>query len=133
MRILLCMFVLFLSGCSMINRFIIAPFDSNEYALVNRVKTYAITSKQYCNDGQQITTIAKTINLTTIELKNYSEHLPNNTQTYQPVVLLQKMAQDLDDRYSKNTTVSKTYCELKLQSIFEAADTIQKTIAKRPR
>ena len=67
------------------------------------------------------------------ELKNYSQYLPRNEQTFKPVDLLHVLTTDLQKRYSTSKEINKTYCELKLKSIASSAEEIQKVIAKRPR
>ncbi len=139
----ICIFglVIFLSGCSaiqpLVNRFLIAPFDSNEYALVNELRTTAIQAKPFCNTKDDpvamIYSYVEKIYTTSLLLKNYSQYLPKNDQTIKPVNLVFQMTTDLRTRYEKEDRVSKTYCELKMESIEEAAELIQKAIGKRPR
>ncbi|MFZ9589117.1 MAG: hypothetical protein ACO28V_05255 [Chitinophagaceae bacterium] len=129
--------ILLLSGCStiqpFIDRFTIAQFDANEYALVNQVRTSSMIAKPLCPSKYETKIYVDAIYSSTYELKNYSEHLPKNDQTIKPVNLLFTLVNDLNARYKAEGDVNKTYCELKLQSISDAANSIQKAIAKRPR
>jgi len=126
-----------LSGCTVIQPFIdkftIAQFDENEYALVNKIRTVAALAGQRCDDQLTSKLYAKSLYHYGIELKNYSQYIPKNEQTKKPVELLYKMTVDVNDRYNKQETVSKTYCELKYKSIQQSAEMIQKAIGNRPR
>jgi len=127
----------FFSGCAVIqpvvDRFTIAPFDSNEYALVNKIRTQSQLAKENCSVSLLARADVDALFVTSTELKNYSQHIPKNKQTISPVELLDKMVVEIHTRYNSGSTVSKTYCELKLTSINQSAESIQKAIAKRPR
>lgn len=127
-----------LSGCSviqpMIDRFTIAPFDNNEYAMVNLIRTTAIQTKLKCEtEDFLIFHYVNEIYDTALLLKNYSQYLPKNEQSIKPINLAYQMVNELKTRYEKETKVSKTYCELKLQSIIDVSESIQQAIGKRPR
>lgn len=140
-NIFLGLILLLLSGCAVIqpvvDRFTIAPFDSGEYSLVNKLRTTAIKAKPSCNTKSDpwkfIYSYVYEIHDTSLLLKNYSEYLPKNDQTIKPIELIHQMTTDLKKRYEQDVTVSKTYCELKIQSIIDASESIQKAIGKRPR
>lgn len=136
-NILLGLSFLFLSGCSVvqpfIDRFTIAQFDDNEYALVNKIRTTAMLAGERCDDQLTATLYSKSVYYYGIELKNYSQYLPKNYQTIKSVDILVAMTKDAYQRYSKPGNVSKTYCELKFKSIQQSAEMIQKAIGQRPR
>jgi len=125
--------LVYLSGCSSIDRFMIAQYDPGEYHLINKVRSTAELAQPYCNDITTLKVVAENLNDMTHELKNYSQYLPKNEQTYKPVELLFMLTSDLQKRYSTAKEINKTYCELKLKSIASSAEEIQKVIAKRPR
>ncbi len=126
-----------LSGCSAIQpvagRFFIAPFDPNEYLLVTSLRTTAIESKPLCGNSSTVVPNVNQMYHTALMLTNYSQHLPRNEQTIKPINATHQMVHELKHRYSTETKVSKVYCELKLQSIIDTSESIQKAIAKRPR
>jgi hypothetical protein len=130
-----------LSGCSVvqpfIDRFNIAPFDNNEYALANRLRTTAIQAKPRCDVSVlppfAIEDYINEMYDTALLLRNYSEYLPKNDQTIKPVGLVFQMVSDLKNRYEKESKINKTYCQLKIQSIIESSVSIQQAIGKRPR
>lgn len=130
-----------LTGCSvvqpLVERFTIAPFDSNEYALVNKLRTTAIQTKPKCGADNiapfAVLDFVHDMHDTALLLKNYSQYLPKNEQTMKPVSLTYDLVAELKNRYEKETKVSKTYCELKVQSIIDVTESIQRAIGKRPR
>jgi len=129
--LLIALSLLVLSGCAVVDKFLIAPFDSNEYALVNMLRTSSIQMKSNCSnlsreEVNQLYSVALT-------LKNYSEYLPKNDQTIKPVGVTYQMVSELKTRYEKEKKLNKTYCELKMQSITDASELTQKAIGKRPR
>lgn len=129
--LLIALSLLFLSGCAVIDRFNIAPFDSNEYALVNSLRSTSIQVKPNCSnisreEVNQLYNIA-------LNMKNYSQYLPRNDQTIKPVNATYQMVYELKTRYNKENKLNKTYCELKMQSIIDATELTQRAIGKRPR
>lgn len=140
-NIIIALSFLLLSGCSviqpLIDRFSIAPFDANEYALVNKIRTIAIQTKPRCGIENiapfAVLDYVNDMHDTALLLKNYSQYLPKNEQTYKPVSVTYGMIDELKTRYEKEKKVSKTYCELKIQSIIDASESIQQAIGKRPR
>ena len=111
-----------LSGCGMINNIFMAPYDTNEYALVNRVRTFAELGN--CDRDHIIA-----LRITALELKNFSEYLPRNTKTIEMSNSLYDMVNDL----YKRENPSQAYCKAKLNIISTSAEMIQNTIGKRPR
>jgi len=136
-NILIVLSFVFLSGCAviqpMIDRFTIAQFDNNEYALVNKIRTQSQLAKQDCSTSILVRSHVDDMFITSTELKNYSQYLPKNEQTINPIDILHKMVNEIHARYNTTSSVSKTYCELKLTSINQSAESIQRAIGKRPR
>ena len=111
-----------LSGCGMINNIFMAPYDTNEYALVNRVRTFAELGN--CDRDHIIA-----LRITALELKNFSEYLPRNSKTIE----MNNSLYDLADDLYKRENPSQAYCKAKLNIISTSAEMIQNTIGKRPR
>lgn len=136
-KIIIAFTIMLLSGCSAIqpwiDKFTIAPFDQNEYFIVNQIRTYAEITKPLCPSKYETKIYVDALYTSAFELKNYSEHLPDNKQTIPMVNLLFTMTNDLNNRYKAEGDINKTYCELKLQSVIDSANNIQKAIARRPR
>jgi hypothetical protein len=111
-----------LTGCSMISNIFMAPYDTNEYALVNKVRTVAelgVCDKEH----------VMILYITALELKNFSEYLPRNEKTIEMNNTLFGVVKDL----YKRENPSQVYCKAKLNIISTSAETIQNTIGKRPR
>ena len=119
MKKLILSVVALLSGCSIL---LVAHYDSNEYGLVNKIRTQA-ELKNCTKDGVQ------TLYESALELKNYSQYLPYNDLTI-------KMNTDLFtlvDEIHQKVTLNETYCKLKLNTITKSAEEIQKVIGGEPR
>ena len=128
-------FVLFvvanMAGCAAL---FMAPYDPGENMLINKVAVGSEGMKEYCSDYTQTRHNVTSLFTQAKQLKNYSHSLPNNELTTKMVDPLFLMVEDMHTRYkNEKDNVSKTYCELKFQSISDSAKHIQKTIAKRPR
>ena len=136
-KLLVILALLILPGCSTITgfyeRFTIAPFDASEYTQITQIRTASTLAIPACYDLNASTENAHVIHSAAFGLKNYSQYIPNNEQTYQLVEKLYVMTEEFNNRYSKNDPVNKTYCELKLKSISSSAETIQRVIGKRPK
>ena len=130
-------FVLSLSGCATVTNlyesYFMAKYDTSEHVLVNKIKVHSELSKPLCANYESAKSSAKSIFILSSELKNFSNHLPNNDATVKMTNSLFILADEFNKRYQTTKEVNKTYCKLKLQSISDNADTIQKVVAKRPR
>jgi len=126
-----------LSGCATISNlydsYFMAPYDTNEHFLVNKIKFYSEFSKRNCANHEAAKTSAIHLFSLSSQLKSFSGNLPNNSSTVKMTDSLFVLVDELHIRYDTVKEVNKTYCELKLQSISESANTIQKVIVKRPR
>lgn len=111
-----------LSGCGMINNIFMAPYDTNEYSLVNKVRT--LSELGSC-DKDHVTELYRTA----LELKNFSEYLPRNEKTIEMDNTLFDIVKELYLREKP----SSAYCKAKLNIISTSAEMIQNTIGKRPR
>ena len=126
-----------LSGCATISNlydsYFMAPYDTNEHFLVNKIKFYSEFSKRNCANHEAAKTSAIHLFSLSSQLKSFSGNLPNNKETVKMTDLLFVLTDEFNTRYEINLTVNKTYCELKLQSISDSADKIQKLLVRRPR
>lgn len=140
-NIIIALSIMLLTGCatiqSTIDRFTIAPFDANEYALINKLRTNAMQAKPKCGIENiapfAVLDYVNEMHDTALLLKNYSQYIPKNEQSIRPINITYDMVTELKIRYQKENKVSKTYCELKMQSIIDATESIQQAIGKRPR
>ena len=124
MKRILCVAVLAisLSGCAAINNIFMAPYDTNEYALVNRVRTFAELGQ--CDREHIIA-----LRITALELKNFSEYLPRNSKTIE----MNNSLYDLTDDLYKRENPSQAYCKAKLNIIAKSAERIQQVTGSKPR
>jgi hypothetical protein len=120
MKKLLLITLLLLSGCSLW----VANYDTNEYVLVNRIRTIAQTNKT-CDE---IT--VKDLYFTAKELNNFSQYLPRNQQT---VELNKKLLSLVIELYDKEPPIGIVYCKAKLNIIEISAEEIQKVMGSKPR
>ena len=119
MKKLLLTLLILLSSCSILN---VATFDGNEYGLVTSIRSTA--SLQKCT-AENIQTLYET----TMNLKNYSQYIPHNDNAF-------KMSSGLFtlvDELHQKEKINDTYCKLKLKSIEESAERIQKTLGGQAR
>jgi hypothetical protein len=119
MKKLLTVAFIFLSGCSILQ---VSHFDGNEYGLASAVRTEA--SLQKCTPEN-----VQSLYETALNLKNYSEHLPNNKNSFE----MSSGLFTLVDELHQKQTINETYCKLKLKSIEESAERIQKTLGGQAR
>ena len=105
-----------LGGCALW----MANYDSNEYSLVNKVRTIAELGN--CEDRNMLYA-------TNLELKNFSQYIPRN----QASIDLNNNLFVLVEELHKRENPSQAYCKLKLNSIAKSAEAIQKVTGSKPR
>jgi PBP1b-binding outer membrane lipoprotein LpoB len=118
MKKLILISLLLLNGCALL----MAPYDNNEYALVNKIRT---TSQL----GECTKTNIDSMYFTALELKNYSELLPKNDQT---IVLTKDLFTLLDEMHQRKD-FGDVYCKAKLNIIEISSEKIQRVIGNKPR
>ena len=111
--------VALLSGCSILQ---VSHFDANEYELAVKIRSTASTQK--CTPYN-----VESLYKTALNLKNYSEYVPNNENTF----TMSKGLFTLVDELHEKTVINETYCRLKLKSIEQSAEIIQKTLGAQAR
>ena len=122
-----------LSGCALIDAYLMAGYDTTEYALVNRIKTQAELSIDDCKDTLKSKQNADNLYVTAVELKNFATNIPRNEDTAKLAGNLVELTKQGKEQYVKNPNVSETFCKLKLQQIGRSAEVAQKVIGKKPR
>jgi hypothetical protein len=122
-----------LSGCALIDAYLMAGYDTTEYALVNRIKTQADLAVEDCKDVTKSKQNADNLYITAVELKNFSTNIPRNEDTAKLAGNLVELTKQGKEQYVKNPNVSETFCKLKLQQIGRSAEVAQKVIGKKPR
>jgi hypothetical protein len=122
-----------LSGCALWDAYMMAGYDTTEYALVNRIKTQADLYAEDCKDNSKSKQNLDSLYFTTIELKNFATNIPRNEDTTKLAGNLVELAKQGKELYVKSPNVSETFCKLKLQQIGRSAEVAQKVIGKKPR
>jgi hypothetical protein len=131
--ILVSVLTIFLSGCALIDAYLMAGYDGNEYALVNKIKTKSDLSIEDCKNQEKSKENADVLYFTAVEMKNYSESIPRNEESTKLAGNLVQLTKQGRDMYSKGTSVSETFCKLRLQQVSRSAEVAQKVIGKKPR
>ncbi len=121
-----------LSGCALIDAYLMAKYDTTEYALVNKIKTKAELSVDDCKDQIKSKDNADNLYSTAVEMRNFSQNIPRNEDTAKLAGNLVELAKQNKELYAKGP-VSETFCKLKLQQISRSADVAQKVIGRKPK
>ena len=131
-RLLLVCAIFALSGCAVIDAYFMAKYDTNEYALINDIKTKAQIAEENCANNLLVTTQVNELYIKSLEFKNFATHIPRNEDTIKLSDKLLILTKDSKEQFNKSA-VSNFYCKAKLEQIVKSADTIQQAIGKKPR
>jgi hypothetical protein len=123
-KLLVILSVSLITGCSALQDLWVANYDTNEYALVNKIRTIAQTTK-ICDEST-----VKNLYLTTVELKNFSQYLPRNRQSNELNADLLRLVMGL---YDKEPPIEQVYCKAKLNIIEKTAERIQQVTGSKPK
>jgi hypothetical protein len=122
-----------LSGCALIDAYFQAKYDNIEYALVNKMRTISEVGVEKCKDHEVSKENFENLYFIAVELNNYAQYTPRNESAYKITNNLLELSKQGRDQYVKNSSVSETFCKLKLQQINRSAETAQKVIGSKPR
>lgn len=122
-----------LSGCVVLDAFLMSPYDSGEYQAITAIRTTASISKEQCDDREKSVVNANTIAAQTQYFEFYEEKISRNENGYKAAKALNEIAQSLKDRYAKEDKVSTIYCQTKFKSIEVSSNLIQQTVGDRPK
>tara|TARA_R110000868_G_scaffold118937_1_gene315111 strand:- start:455 stop:835 length:381 start_codon:yes stop_codon:yes gene_type:complete len=122
-RILIALFALQLSGCALWDIYNLSSYDTNEYALVNKVRTIAQTSK-VCDE-----VTVKNLYLTTVELNNFSQYVKGNNSSN--IKMNEGLLKIVTELYDREQPVSSAYCKAKLNIIGISAERIQQVTGSK--
>jgi hypothetical protein len=123
-KLLIILSISLITGCSSLQDLWVSNYDTNEYALVNKIRTIAQTTK-VCDEST-----VKNLYLTTVELKNFSQYLPRNRQNNELNADLLRLVTEL---YDKEPPVGSSYCKAKLNIIEKTAERIQQVTGSKPK
>jgi hypothetical protein len=123
---------LLLSGCMIVDAFLMTKYDPNEYNAITDIRIKAIRYIEDCDNKEQAKLNAVSMAHAAEYFQVYSQHIPRNDNGYNAAKALNEMAQGLKDRYQKGSA-SSTFCKVKYKHIKEESEKIQHVIGARPR
>lgn len=129
LKILLLSSVILLSGCSLLDAYLMAGYDNQEYSLINKIRTKAQLSVENCSDID--TTKGNILELKALgkEYQNFAQHIPRNEESYKMASEMTKLINDVKVDQSTSTV----FCKLKMQQVERNAEKIQKVLGSKPR
>jgi hypothetical protein len=122
-----------LSGCALFDAYLMAKYDTNEYALVNDIKTKAEIAEQNCNNQALVVAQVNELYIKSLEFKNFTTHIPRNKDADNMSNKLLMLTKDTKDYFNKAEKISPIFCKAKLKQVVMSADTIQHVIGHKPR
>lgn len=125
--------VFLLNGCVLIDSYFMASFDNNEYSMANKIRTQTQTLIYKCTNKEKVQASLEDINVLSLELKNYTQYIPNNKDAELLASNLHLITSDTIKFYIDNEKVSSFYCKKKLKQIVVASEKIQETYGRKPR
>jgi hypothetical protein len=131
-KILIAALLLAMSGCTLVNSYLMTSYDPNEYQMITNIRFRAQEFKTQCNDANNSSFNARRISQDTRLFVLYSEHIPRNDNLIAAGKALNVIAQGLEDQYN-NSKVSPLFCKIKFESIETSAEKMQTVIGWRPR
>ena len=126
-------FVVLLSGCTLLDAYFMAKYDTNEYFIVNDIKTKAQVAEENCSNQLLVVTQVNELYIKALEFKNFTSHIPRNKDTDNMSTKLLTLTKDTRDYFNKAEKISPIFCKAKLQQIVKSADTIQHVLGSKPR
>ena len=122
-----------LSGCALVDAYLMTKYDSNEYRQITEIRAEAQLYKTQCSNALLSATNAEKLAHSTKVFALYSEHVPRNENVIKASAELDKIAQGLAEQYQKADKVSPMFCKIKFESVEKSAGSMQKVIGARPR
>ena len=132
-RILIVLFAFSLSGCALFDAYFMAKYDTNEYFIVNDIKTKAQVAEENCGNHIVVVTQVNELYIKALEFKNFTTHIPRNKDTDNMSTKLLTLTKDTRDYFNKAEKISPIFCKAKLQQVVKSADTIQHVLGSKPR
>ena len=126
-------FVVLLSGCTLLDAYFMAKYDTNEYFIVNDIKTKAQVAEENCGNHIIVVTQVNELYIKALEFKNFTTHIPRNKDTDNMSTKLLTLTKDTRDYFNKAEKISPIFCKAKLQQVVKSADTIQHVLGSKPR
>ena len=131
-RILIILSTLVFTGCAVLDAYLMAPYDANEYLLITEIRTNAIQHRRQCDNPVLAQVNAQAMANRTELYERYQEQIPRNANGFKSAQALNEISQGLNTAYIKGS-VSPVFCRLKYNNIEHSAELIQRVTAGRPR
>lgn len=125
--------VVLLSGCTLLDAYFMAKYDTTEYALVNEIKTKAQIAEDNCSNQLVVVAQVNELYIKSLEFKNFTLHIPRNKDANNMSTKLLTLTKDTKDYFNKAEKISPIFCKAKLQQVIKSADTIQHVLGSKPR
>ena len=132
-KLILLSFVMLLSGCTLFDAYFMAKYDTNEYFIVNDIKTKAQVAEENCGNHILVVTQVNELYIKALEFKNFTTHIPRNKDADNMSTKLLTLTKDTRDYFNKAEKISPIFCKAKLQQVVKSADTIQHVLGSKPR
>ena len=132
-RLLLVCAIFALSGCTVFDAYFMAKYDTNEYFIVNDIKTKAQVAEENCGNHILVVTQVNELYIKSLEFKNFTLHIPRNKDADNMSTKLLTLTKDTRDYFNKAEKISPIFCKAKLQQVVKSADTIQHVLGSKPR
>jgi hypothetical protein len=120
-----------LPGCALWDAYFMAGYDNQEYALINNIRTNAELNVGMCDNYEASKTTFNYLYIKGLEVKNFTQYIPDNQDAHKLASNIYELTKQGKDAYL--SSVSPTFCKLKLQQIVRASETAQKAIGSKPR
>lgn len=111
-----------LSGCALYDIYMMAGYDTNEYALITKVRTISTISD--CSKDS-----VKSLYETTVQFNQFTQHIPRNKEAHD----LSKKLLSIVEELHKKDNPSPVYCQAKLNTISKTSEQIQRVIGSKQR
>jgi hypothetical protein len=132
-KLILLSFAMLLSGCTVFDAYFMAKYDTNEYFIVNDIKTKAQVAEENCGNHILVVTQVNELYIKALEFKNFTTHIPRNKDADNMSTKLLTLTKDTRDYFNKAEKISPIFCKAKLQQVVKSADTIQHVLGSKPR
>lgn len=132
-RLILIPVLFLLSSCALVDIYLQAKWDNNEYALANEIQTTAALGYDMCPYPKDVVLYVDVIYAKSVEFRNYTADIDRNQEATKMADNLLGITKSLKERYHSGEAVSQKYCEIKLTTIQTSSTTIKKALGGKPR
>jgi len=132
-KIILAISISLLSGCAVIDSYLMAKYDTNEYSAIATIRSQSEVAQAECDDRKRTEQNIDQVYKSSVFFKNFTQLRVRNEETAAIAYNIYLLSDQLKKHYEKNEAVSPTYCKLKFQQLEKGAITAQKTIGSKPR